>query len=329
MNGLEFTRAWLWPSLLLLPLWFAALHAMLRRRTVAARTYGAATKDRVQGPFARASRLTVLTALGLLCWMDPRLGDETLPVARRGLDLVFCLDTSRSMLASDMEPDRLSRAKSDIRAVLPQLAGGDRVGLVVFAGEARLWIPLTHDIPSFGRLLDEVDTTVVPVGGTDLGKALAKARELAKPEEAATTAFVLLTDGEDLGGKGLSAAKDVGKDGIVVHAVGYGSAKGSKITLQKGGEQQFLRDNKGGEVVSRLDTEGLRAMCAAAGGEFVRADAMALPLRELYDKRIEPMQKRTFEEGQEIAKQARYQWALLPMVLLLLYELAWMRGARR
>lgn len=329
MNGLEFSRAHLWPWLLALPALFVLLLAALRTRLAAARRYGAVSRDSVPSPSLRALRLVTVAALGLLCWMDPRLGEETLPIARRGLDLVFCLDTSRSMLAADVEPDRLTRAKSDIRAVLPLLAGGDRVGLVVFAGEARLWIPLTHDIPSFGRLLDEVDTGAVPVGGTDLGKALTKARELAQPDEAATTVFVLLTDGEDLGGKGKDAARAIGEERICVHAVGYGSVLGSKITLSSGGEQSFLRGKDGQDVVSKLDSDGLRAMCAAAGGEFVRADAMALPLRQLYEKRIVPMQKRTFEEGQETAKQARYQWALLPMLLLLLYEMAVAKGARR
>ena len=106
--------------------------------------------------------------------MDPRWGDEQFAVERRGLDVIFCLDTSRSMLARDLEPFRLARAKQDIRAVLPAVRGGDRVGLVVFAGKARLWIPLTHDVDSFGGLLDEVDTDIVPVGGSDLAAALGR-----------------------------------------------------------------------------------------------------------------------------------------------------------
>ncbi len=329
MNELEFSRAQWWPLLLALPPLFVLLLAALRKAIAAARRYGAMSRDSVPSPVLRALRLSAIALLGLVCWMDPRFGEESLPIGRLGLDLVFCLDTSRSMLAADVEPDRLSRAKSDIRAVLPLLAGGDRAGLVVFAGEARLWIPLTHDIPSFGRLLDEVDTSVVPVGGTDLGKALKKARELAQPDEAATTVFVLLTDGEDLGGKGKEEARAISEDKICVHAVGYGSVLGSKITLSKGGEQSFLRGKDGQDVVSKLDSEGLREMCGVAGGEFVRADAMALPLRQLYEKRIVPMQKRTFEAGQETAKQARYQWALLPMLVLLLYEMAVAKGSRR
>jgi len=234
------------------------------------------------------------------------------------------------MLASDLEPNRLTRARQDIAAILPDLVGGDRAGLVVFAGEARTWVPLTHDLPSFERLLDEVDTTLVPVGGTDLASALRRAQDLADPELAATTVVVLLTDGEDLGGSGMQAAQELAADGIVVHALGYGSVLGSKITVDDNkGREQFLVNASGDEVVSHMDASGLRDLATAAGGEFVRADAMALPLRELYRKRIEPMQKRSFDAGEDRVKHARYQWVLLPLLVLLLFELVTMGGRCR
>src|SRR5262245_11812842 len=185
------------------------------------------------------------------------------------------------MLAADMEPTRLQRARQDIAAVLGELQHGDRAGLVVFAGEARIWVPLTHDLESFGKLLDEVDTTLVPKGGTDLAAALRRAKDLAVPDAAATTVVVLLTDGEDLGGSGLQAAHELAAAGITVHALGYGNRLGSKITVEEQGKETFLRDRQGQEVVSRLDADGLRAIAESAHGEFVRADAMPLPLREL------------------------------------------------
>ena len=196
VSGLEFGRAQLWPFLLCLPVLLAVLWGMLSRRARAGLLYGASSRDVLPTPLGRALRLTLLAGLGLCCWLDPRLGDESVPIERRGLDLIFCLDTSRSMLASDVDPDRLTRARNDVKAVLPELAGGDRVALVVFAGQARLWVPLTHDLPSFGQLLDEVDTTLVPVGGTDLAAALRRAKELSQPDESSTTAVVLLTDGQ-------------------------------------------------------------------------------------------------------------------------------------
>jgi Ca-activated chloride channel family protein len=329
VSELLFTRGALWPWLLCLPALGFALFWALRRSHRAALRYGAVSRERVPGPLWRTLRLSLLLALAFLTWMDPRYGEEDVAVERRGLDVVFCLDTSRSMLARDAEPDRLQRAIQDVKSVLPKLQGGDRAGLVVFAGQARLWIPLTHDLDSFRELIDEVDTNVVPVGGSDLAGALRKAREILEPGQQATSVVVMLTDGEDLGGKAREAAAELAGDHIVVHTVGYGSRLGSKIVLQKGGQESFLKNDKGEEVVSAMDPETLRAVATASGGEFVRADAMPLPLVELHDKRLLPMLKRSFETGSERAHRARYQWVLLPALLLLLWELLSMGGRRR
>lgn len=329
MNGLEFARPWLWPLLLALPVVAALCWALFDRTRAAAARYGARSKDAVSTPLGRATALTLLLGLGVVCWMDPRLGDEPVTVERRGLDLIFCLDTSRSMLARDLEPSRLQRATGDIRAVLPKLTGGDRAGLVVFAGEARLWTPLTHDLDSFRGLLDEVDTDAVRKGGTDVAAALRRALELADPKNYRTTAVILMTDGEDLAGAGRQAAGELAAKGLVVHTVGYGSALGSKITVQEGGRESFLRAEDGSEVVSRMDTESLRAVAEATGGVFVRAEAMVLPLCELHEKRLQPLQKRSYDAGRETGKQARYQWVLLPLLTLLLWEIALSGGRRR
>ncbi|MBZ0150535.1 MAG: VWA domain-containing protein [Planctomycetes bacterium] len=329
MNDVVFARGWLWPWLLSLPVAWALLWLLFDRTRQAARRYGAAPRTRVASPLVRSLRVTLLLGCGLLTWMDPRYGDEQVQVERRGLDLIFCLDTSRSMLAADMEPSRLGRAQRDIRSVLPRLDRGDRAGLLVFAGEARLWVPLTHDLDSFRGLLDEVDSDVVKVGGTDLAAALRKALELSDPDNRKTTVVVLLTDGEDLAGAGRQAAGELKDQGLVVYTVGYGSALGSKITVQEGGKQAFLRDKAGQEVVSRLDPDSLRALAEVTGGEFLRAEAMALPLEELQQKRLRPMQKRSYEAGEQVGKRARYQWVLLPLLLLLLFDIVMSGGRNR
>jgi Ca-activated chloride channel family protein len=329
MSELFWTRGQLWPFLLLLPVLAFALYWLLGQSRRAALRYGAVSRERVPSPLGRATRLCLLLALAFLTFMDPRYGEEDVAVERAGLDVVFCLDTSRSMLARDMDPDRLHRAIADVKSVLPSLRGGDRAGLVVFAGQARVWIPLTHDLDSFRELIDEVDTYVVPVGGSDLAAALRKARELLEPGQQSTSVVIMLTDGEDLGGKAREAAAELAGDHVVVHTVGYGSAQGSKIVLQKGGQESFLKDEQGEEVVSRMDRATLTAVAAASGGEFVRADSMALPLVQLHDKRLRPMLKRSYETGTERAHKARYQWVLLPALLLLLWELLTMGGRHR
>jgi Ca-activated chloride channel family protein len=329
MSGLAWHRPELWPLLLLLPACFAALLWVFRAGARRSAIYGAAFTERACAPLARALRWTAALGFLLLAWMEPLLGEEKVTVERRGLDVIFCLDTSRSMLARDIEPNRLARAKRDIETVLPDLIGGDRVGLVVFAGKARLVVPLTHDLDSFRQLLAPVDTDTALLGGTDLAAAIRKALAVADPQQAATTVIVLLTDGEDLTGAGRQAAREASAQGVVVHAVGYGSTLGSKVILEEGGGEKFLADNKGEEVVSALDADGLRALAESAGGEFVRADVMPLPLIELKRKRIDPMVARAYEAGEETLRKTRFQWVLLPGVVLLILELLLVGGRRR
>ncbi|MHC4922400.1 MAG: vWA domain-containing protein, partial [Planctomycetota bacterium] len=290
---------------------------------------GAALEELLPLPWGRATRLCLAVLLLLLTFMEPRLGEEQVQVERRGLDIVFCLDTSRSMLARDMAPTRLDRAKRDIRSVLPELTRGDRVGLVAFAGRARVVVPLTHDLDSFRQLLAAVDTATVRRGGTDIAAAVTRALALIGDEDYQTSVVVVLTDGEDHQGKAQSAARECHDRDVVLHAVGYGSTRGSKITLTGDEGESFLRNAKGDEVVSVLASESLRAITETTGGEFLRADVMSLPLLELKAKRLDPMAKRAYEAGEETIYRSRFQWTLLPALLLLLWDMLWCGGWRR
>jgi Ca-activated chloride channel family protein len=329
MSELHWSRPELWPFLLLAPLLWLGLWRVMRAAARGRLAYGAPLRERVPSPAERATLWTAAGALLWVAWMEPLLGEEKVAVERRGLDVVFCLDTSRSMLARDLEPDRLGRAKRDIQTVLPHLLGGDRVALIAFAGKSRLVVPLTHDLDSFRYLLEQVDTDTVRTGGTDLAAAIRQGIEISAEDQASTTAIVLLTDGEDLTGAGRQAAGEAAARGIAVHAVGYGSTRGSKIILEKEGAESFLESKEGEEVVSALDSEGLRAIAGATGGEFVRADVMALPLVELKRKRIDPMLERTYEAGEETMYKTRFQWALLPALILLIVEVQRHGGRRR
>ncbi|MCA8942909.1 MAG: VWA domain-containing protein [Planctomycetes bacterium] len=329
MNGMTFEHGHAWPYLLLAPVFWLLLWGSIRRRRRALARYGAELREHVAGAGARATRLTVFLVLGFLTWMNPRLGQETIAVSRRGLDLVFCLDTSRSMLARDIDPNRLERAKRDVFSALPLLVGGDRVALVAFAGKARLVVPLTHDLDAFRELVERVDTDTVRLGGTDLAAAIREGLELVEKDSAQTTVFVMLTDGEDLTGAGKQAAKEAADSGVVVHAIGYGSTRGSKITVDEDGNESFLQSRDGDEVVSALDPDGLEAMTAVTGGEFLRADVVPLPVVELKHKRLDPMVKRAYDAGEDVVHKTRFQWILLPAVLVLLLEMVLAKGSRR
>ena len=328
MNELTFARPEQWPWLLaLVPFcWLLVVAARGARRRAA--RYGGKLGEAPAGPWSQALLLTAVAAFLLLAVLEPQLGEEQVKVERRGVDVVFCLDVSRSMLAQDVDPNRLERARRDVVSLADVLTAGDRVGLVAFAGQARLVVPLTHDVDSFRELLRGVDTETVMVGGSDLAAAIRKGLELVDDDGTQTAVIVLLTDGEDLAGAGKTAAQEAAAKGVVVHAVGYGSTMGSKILLADGGRQGFLRSKEGEEVVSMLDPDGLRALAQTTGGEFLRADAAAVPLALLYERRIAPMIQRSYDAGAETLRKTRFQWVLLPAFVLLCIELFRLGGRR-
>jgi Ca-activated chloride channel family protein len=278
----------------------------------------------------RAQRLAFgagLACLVLAC-MQPRWGavvDETI---EPGVDVIVCLDVSRSMLARDVAPSRLLRAQSEIEALAAR-ARGDRFGLVAFAGEARLVVPLTRDAETFAQLARATDPVAVRIGGTDLGQAIdvavaALAAGRGRGEgDALDGAIVLLTDGEDFGGGGRAAAQRAAERGVRVHCVGFGSALGSKITVDGAdGREEFLRARGGDEVVSALDARGLRAIAAAGGGVFADAGERADALVAVHEGRVVPQARAAVRRAAGEQKRNRHRVPLALALALLLCELA-------
>lgn len=253
--------------------------------------------------------------LALLAMLQPVWGETTREVEQKGVDILVCLDVSQSMLARDLAPSRLARARREI-AALAERAAGDRLGLVVFAGDARLAVPLTRDRESFQELVGLADPLSVERGGTDLGAALATALEALQGQTGEHEVVVLLTDGEDHQGRGLRAARDCRKRNVTVHGVGLGSALGAKIPIAAENGEVFLRDRAGADVVSKMDAATLRRIAEVTGGDFVDAHARSAVLPELYEQRILPMARKAFEREQLRARENRFQWPLLAAFLL-------------
>jgi len=318
-----FARAQAWPLLLLVPvvalLLWALDHARSRRLVLA---IGPRLRPLAGGWSAarrRIRRWLFLAALLLagIAWLQPVWGEVTRTVEHRGVDVLVCLDVSRSMRARDADPDRLECARGAIRALAGH-AAGDRLGLVAFAGEARLIVPLTRDRKSFVDLLAPVDTLSVERGGTDLGAALTTALGALPEEGGDQEVILLLTDGEDHGGSGLRAAQRCRARGVVVHTIGFGSQLGAKIPLPGEG---FLRDRDGNEVVSALDPATLRAIAEATGGVFTDGLASREPLVALYDAQVAPMARRLYASETRRLRENRFQWPLMLAFLLWIVEL--------
>lgn len=261
--------------------------------------------------------LLSLSFAGLLVALaGPTWGFHWEDVKRSGVDLVVALDLSRSMLAEDAKPDRLTSAKREIRDLL-DLVRGDRIGLVAFAGTAFVQCPLTLDYHAFELFLDKMDPNWVPVGGTDLAAAVRVSMEAFPPNERSGRAVLLITDGEDHSGELQDAAEEARKQGVHVFVVGIGAREGAPIPDGRGG---FIKAN-GKVVLSKLDDAALKELALTTDGSYVPSVAGDLDLRTIYLEDIKgTLEARELASSRERREEDRFQWALLPVLLLLLIE---------
>lgn len=298
--------------------------------------YGAWRRRRDLAAFATANLLPMIGACvsksqraiksglvlaGLLCLvvaaMGPRWGYEYEEVQQRGIDLMVLLDVSRSMLAEDVTPSRLERAKQDVRDLLGALAG-DRVGLVTFAGSATLTCPLTTDYSFFRLALDEVDTRSTSQMGSEIGGAIEKSIGCFDDSIQAYKAILLISDGESHDEKAVEAATKAYKEhGIRVFTIGLGDAKeGARIPIGSGATRRYLVHD-GQEVWSKLDSRLLEAVARAGGGAYVPVGTAHVDIDQIYHRYIAAVEEREF--GTERVKRyfAKYQWFAAPALVLL------------
>ncbi len=265
---------WLWLAVLA-PLVLAAVQrysAWARRKQLARLAAPQVIKELI-GSYSPARRaikdmFLVVAAAGIgLALARPQWGEQTEESHSFGQDTLFILDCSRSMLASDVSPSRLQRAKLAILDYV-QRYGHGRVGLVAFAGQAFLQCPLTFDYGAFADTLMTVDDRTIPVPGTDIGRALDEAYHSVDRHERPKV-FVLLTDGEDLEQGGVRTAEALAKEGVVLYTVGVGTAAGAEIQFMNDqGRLEVMRDSRGQVVRSRLDEPKLQSMAQATRGAY-------------------------------------------------------------
>lgn len=265
---------WLWLAGLAPLAWAGlCLHAARARRRQLARVAAPELLPSLLGAHSPARRSLKHGLLGLtlalfgLALARPQWGEQPELMQALGEDILFLLDCSRSMLATDVRPNRLERAKYAILDFV-QRHGRGRVGLVAFAGQAFLQCPLTFDYDAFREALQAVDERTIPVPGTDLGRALDEGFH-AMEKNLRRKVMILVTDGEDLEKRGVATAKELAAAGVVVFAIGVGTPAGSTIqyTTEQGGSV-LVRDRAGQPVQSRLDEPTLRAMAEATKGSY-------------------------------------------------------------
>lgn len=259
----------------------------------------------------RAVLGVIAASLALVAAAGPRWGFHWEEVHREGIDLVIALDTSRSMLAEDVKPNRLERAKLALQDLVRQL-NGDRVGLVAFSGAAFVQCPLTLDYEVFNETLRAINTDIIPKGGTAVAEAVSTSIEALAEHQGKHAAILLVTDGEDHEGKVEEAAQVAADKGIKIYTVGIGTSDGELIPLTVNGQPTFLKDRRGQVVKSRLDRNTLEAVATTTGGAFVHGSGPSLGLDEIYSEYISQMEKRELKSTVEKRFEERFQ---LPLVL--------------
>lgn len=264
-------------------------------------------------------------ALAMVALARPQWGFKWEKVKQRGLSIIVALDTSKSMLAQDIKPNRLQQAKWGVRDLVKELQG-DRIGMVAFAGDAFLQCPATIDYAAFLMMLDDVYAGIVPVGGTDLFQALEESAEsFEKAEETqADKVIILISDGEGHEGDPLTMIPRLKEQNIRVFAIGVGTREGELIQTSDG----FVKDKKGNVVKSALHEDVLERIAFETGGFYVRSAPGDFGLERVYQQGIAELQREDREARMTKSWTERFQWFLGAALLLLIAE-AGIRPTRR
>jgi Ca-activated chloride channel family protein len=256
--------------------------------------------------------LTGFFGFGILALARPQWGTRLDTVRRQGVDVIAALDTSYSMQAEDVAPDRLEKAKSEIRGLIGRLKG-DRIGLVAFAGTAVVECPLTLDYGAATLFLDVADTGMIPEPGTSLAAAIQTATSAFIAKETKYKVLVIFTDGEDLEGQVQAAVEKARNAGVIIYTVGIGSPEGKPIPVrdEKGDIVEYRKDPDGQVVISRLDERSLAQIASETVGEYFRATTSESELDQIYDE-ISRMEKKQLESRlyQNFEDQFQYPLAL-------------------
>ena len=275
----------------------------------------------------RAGLLATALAFLIIAVAGPRWGFQWEEVRREGVDIVIALDTSRSMLTTDVKPSRLERAKLALQELVQKLQG-DRIGLIAFAGSAFIQCPLTLDYGAFLESLRATSVGIIPKGGTALDEAIRTGLAAFENHPSKHHALIIITDGEDHAGQVQAASQLAAEKGIKVYTIGVGTPEGELIPLTVDGRRAFLKDRQGQVVKSRLDTEILQDIAITTGGAYVYDSSPSLGLDEVYTRYISQLEKRELTSTLERRYEDRFQLPLALGLILLALE-PFIRDQRR
>ena len=263
----------------------------------------------------------VALALLVIGLVNPKMGQKMETVKREGVDLVFAIDVSKSMLAEDIAPDRLAKSKQLVSQIINELTG-DRIGIIAYAGSAFPQLPITTDYASGKMFLQALNTDMVSSQGTAITEAIDLAKTYYNDAEQTNRVLALISDGEDHESVNTpEAAEQAAKEGIKIITIGVGTEKGGPIPLKRNGiVQSYKKDNKGETVITRLNPEILKEIAAEANGEYIDGTNTKQAVDQLKGL-LSNMSKKEFEAKQYADFKDQFQWFLGGALLFLLLDI--------
>jgi Ca-activated chloride channel homolog len=234
-----------------------------------------------------------IISLAIIMLARPQFGSKLKEVKRQGVEVIIALDVSNSMLAEDIQPSRLERAKQAISRLVENLEN-DKIGLIVFAGNAYTQIPITTDYISAKMFLSTIGPEMVPEQGTAIGSAIDLGMRSFSPGTGRSKVMVIITDGENHEDDPVAKAKEAAAAGIIIYTIGIGSTDGVPIAITTNGRTDYLKDPDGNTVITKLDESILKDIALAANGRYVRANNSSTGLDEIYNE-IKKLKKQELE----------------------------------
>ena len=327
MDIIRFEHTEYFYLLLTIPLFFVLflINRYLRGRAI--RAFG--KPDVVQNlmpwvstrrPWIKFSFMMVAVALMSFAAINPMIGSRLDEASLEGVDIIVALDVSRSMLAEDIRPNRMERAKLAVSRLIDRL-DGDRIGIVIFAGQAVTQVPLTTDHEAARILLRTVTTESIQVQGTAIGSAIERAVASFDGDDLSNRVLIIVSDGENHMDDPVEAARAAHQMGLTIHTIGIGSREGAPIPIYRNNQLSgFLRDNQGNTVVSRYDEHTLREIALAGGGLFQHGRGADLGLDDILDE-IRRLDTEEFDSLVFSDYESRFHYFVALALIILLMEL--------
>ncbi|MCK5072264.1 MAG: VWA domain-containing protein [Bacteriovoracaceae bacterium] len=308
---------WFIPGIIVFYFW-----AFKRKQKLLERFVSNELKERLLFGFSpgrqklKAFFIIVAMLFAIISLIRPQWGFHWEEVKRKGVDIMVALDVSRSMLAGDVSPNRLERAKREIIDLM-NIMQGDRLGLIAFAGTSFLQSPLTLDYGAVRIFLDDLDTSLIPVPGTAIADAIKKASQSFDQADKKSRVLILITDGEDHEGDPVLAAKTASENGIKIYTVGIGAKGGAPIPVQGGG---FQKDRNGEMILTQMNETTLQKIALETGGSYVRSITGDLDLENIYKDITEKVEDKELKSGKRKRFEERFQWPLILALIFIILE---------